>query len=499
MTSSRLGKRTSDSYIVADDQAIANLTLSTFNDYRTLLSKLNDWRSVKDYGAVANGTTDDSTAINAALAAGSSVVIIPAGTYAIASSVLLQSNVHLFIHEGATIKWTGAAGGTMFRNANFSVVLYKSGCTGSALGATIDANSLATTIFDLRSTQAGTFGRFTFINTIATSTIWKISIGSSTVGGPNADWHVNVVANWFDPFNVINTCGIVYDITGTIVAAYLGIQIPVTLNTFSSFTASDVRIYGIVIRNWTDNNTFIGNFRMSLQASNAIGLYIGSDTVAGALQSVYANTFDQVAVDAFANGNTGRVGIRLDGNSKRTIVKAFHSEPMPEGGAIVDTASLSHSITRVDGGDINTAGSAYILTDVFKERYRYDETATTNGPPLKMLKSRGGASATAGDSAGTLVYNVINSANTVAQLAEIRSISSNVTSGAEAGYLQFLITNAGSPSVLALSLVPTGIQVTPNTILKNATNDAGAAAAGVPIGGFYYDSTAANVIKVRIV
>ena len=43
--------------------------------------KLNDTVSVKDFGAVGDGVTDDTAAIQAALDSGASTVTVPDGTY----------------------------------------------------------------------------------------------------------------------------------------------------------------------------------------------------------------------------------------------------------------------------------------------------------------------------------------------------------------------------------------------------------------------------------
>jgi polygalacturonase len=62
--------------------------------------------NVRDYGAVGDGKTLDSPAIDkaiaAATAAGGGTVIVPAGTY-LSGSIHLQSNLHLVIDAGATI------------------------------------------------------------------------------------------------------------------------------------------------------------------------------------------------------------------------------------------------------------------------------------------------------------------------------------------------------------------------------------------------------------
>ena len=66
--------------------------------------RLQDYVSVMDYGAKGDGVTDDSAAINAALAA-QKLVLFPAGrTYFYSSPITaMQSNAHVLMH-GATLK-----------------------------------------------------------------------------------------------------------------------------------------------------------------------------------------------------------------------------------------------------------------------------------------------------------------------------------------------------------------------------------------------------------
>jgi len=62
--------------------------------------------NVRDYGAVGNGTTLDSPAIDKAISAaadaGGGTVLLPAGTY-LCGSIHLKSNIHLLVDAGATI------------------------------------------------------------------------------------------------------------------------------------------------------------------------------------------------------------------------------------------------------------------------------------------------------------------------------------------------------------------------------------------------------------
>ena len=66
---------------------------------RTAQSKLRDIVSVKDFGAVGDGVTDDTAAFNAAILAvalaGGGIVTAPADTYKILGTVLIPSNVEL--------------------------------------------------------------------------------------------------------------------------------------------------------------------------------------------------------------------------------------------------------------------------------------------------------------------------------------------------------------------------------------------------------------------
>src|SRR5689334_11016282 len=60
---------------------VANFTQSGSGaSTRTVSAKLQEWVSVKDFGATGDGTTDDSTAFDNAVSTGR-LVHVPAGTY----------------------------------------------------------------------------------------------------------------------------------------------------------------------------------------------------------------------------------------------------------------------------------------------------------------------------------------------------------------------------------------------------------------------------------
>jgi len=73
------------------------------------------WFDVKSFGAIGDGKTLDSPAINkaieAAAAAGGGTIYIPAGTY-LCFSIRLKSNIALYLDQGATILAADPAEGT---------------------------------------------------------------------------------------------------------------------------------------------------------------------------------------------------------------------------------------------------------------------------------------------------------------------------------------------------------------------------------------------------
>lgn len=80
-----------------------------------------NWVSVTDFGAVGDGITDDTTAIQAALDSGALVLLFPSGTYNITTSIKINSNTTIF-----------AYGATLVRMANIdNMIINKSdGITG---------------------------------------------------------------------------------------------------------------------------------------------------------------------------------------------------------------------------------------------------------------------------------------------------------------------------------------------------------------------------------
>jgi hypothetical protein len=108
---------------------------------RTAQAKMRDIVSVKDFGAVGDGVTDDATAINNACTAmaelGGGDVMFPAGTFIVGAAIQLPDNVQLV---GAGQKATTIK---LKASANVNIIQKKSGAAGLGAGLfdlTVDGN-----------------------------------------------------------------------------------------------------------------------------------------------------------------------------------------------------------------------------------------------------------------------------------------------------------------------------------------------------------------------
>lgn len=85
---------------------IGYIGLRLGSTYRTILAKLRDWDSVKDFGAVGDGIADDTDAIHAAIAGvpNGATIYFPAGTYYVTDTITIDRDVSFVgSGEGATV------------------------------------------------------------------------------------------------------------------------------------------------------------------------------------------------------------------------------------------------------------------------------------------------------------------------------------------------------------------------------------------------------------
>ena len=122
----------------------ANSNTNAFTDSEK--TKLGDFVSVKDYGAVGDGSTNDATAFANALAT-EKAIHVPAGTYVIGSTLDIDNKNVTMIGEGerlSILKFTGGTDGLNWTSSDdsHSLILEKLQFQASATmsGSPVDAN-----------------------------------------------------------------------------------------------------------------------------------------------------------------------------------------------------------------------------------------------------------------------------------------------------------------------------------------------------------------------
>lgn len=93
-----------------NSQGISYTASFTDSVERTVRGKLDDWVSVKDFGAVGDGSTDDTAALNLAFTNAGNI-LIPPGTYKTSSSKLkIRSNTSIIAYGASIDMYEGAFG-----------------------------------------------------------------------------------------------------------------------------------------------------------------------------------------------------------------------------------------------------------------------------------------------------------------------------------------------------------------------------------------------------
>ncbi len=242
--------------------------------------------------ALLDGVADqvEINACNAALAAaGGGTVQFDPGLVSISASIVPVAGVYDHIPLGCTVRWDGAAGGTMFENAQ-ATAMFEGGVHGDGI---IDLHSLAGVAFNLHSPQRGKWGGFRFANGTATCSLWQLRGDALAVGGSPVG-NVNPQNNRFGRV-WSDLCGYVYEFWGSngVPNGY------VTLNDFDEVEGHDVRICAYRFVQWTDNNAFHGIHRVAGQADNWRGIIWNDTATPNVNAGVDANIFEHFAADTF--------------------------------------------------------------------------------------------------------------------------------------------------------------------------------------------------------
>lgn len=101
--------------LFGDAAAARTLGLPT-EDAPAYFGEAGDWASVKAHGAAGDGKADDSAAVQRALDSGKAVVYFPAGSYRLATPVVVRGNVRRIV--GFSSSFAEARGKVLFRLEN---------------------------------------------------------------------------------------------------------------------------------------------------------------------------------------------------------------------------------------------------------------------------------------------------------------------------------------------------------------------------------------------
>ena len=143
--------------------------MSIYTYQGTEIPTASEFVSVKDFGAVGNGTTDDAAAIQSALDAlkdSGGIIIFPVGTYLIKSAVLFYSNQTLWFESGAVLLQGAAINNLLRTYCQSSVGGYDGVHDCLVYGATFDGGAYTenNTLVGIGHCKNITFERCTFRN-----------------------------------------------------------------------------------------------------------------------------------------------------------------------------------------------------------------------------------------------------------------------------------------------------------------------------------------------
>lgn len=153
---------------------------------RTVQDKMREWVSVKDFGAVGDGVTDDTVAIQAAIDTGLPL-LVPAGTYLVSGLTANSGLVLKGSGSGKTVfQCSGANPCFTFAPTSSALIYQIEDCTVS--GGTIGLHFSS-------ANGAGYISRF--------SRISSVNIGSQTVAGIKVE--IGMIGCYHDRINFENT------------------------------------------------------------------------------------------------------------------------------------------------------------------------------------------------------------------------------------------------------------------------------------------------------
>jgi hypothetical protein len=331
----------------------------------TVEQRLQQFVTVKDFGAVGDGTTDDTTAIQAALDTGKAIYA-PVGTYLISSTLRLAADGQIFYGAGTgnvnepartILKWGGAANGKMFSISNGTSENWQN-CTFRDMF--LNGNSLANIAVECYdSTISGGAWRNRFVNLTISNLAGANSTAFDLGSGSFPD---------FAHDTEISSCFVIGAVRGAIGAGSLQRFINTT---FSSCTSGVSALAGSA---WSFDNCVFSNSTQydftgsNIQIANFSGCWF-EDSGVGIYQAATAHSCNFSG--CYLQTNAANVTKLMDmGNAAGTFsIK----------GSYVPVSSGSTLVTNINGNfDYDVLASNVTIDSGYRSR-TYDFVRADNG------------------------------------------------------------------------------------------------------------------------
>ena len=341
---------------------------------RSLAEKVGDVVSVKDFGAVGDGVTNDAVALQSAATAGGTIYV-PAGTYRVNQTINLSHNTILSIDRRATITHASAGGvvftirGEITNSATFTAVtagayqITPASVSGYAAGDMImlqgdDAAEVCT----VASVSGGVFVlaapiSFSYLSAVPTvvrvSAISNVVItGGTIVGGieiRNAD------AALVDQVNIVSG-----DISNQVGAnaAWRSVRI-------MGCKVGSVKLYGGAITDCVISRNYVSaGFNLTAHASGAQitgnrvngstfgfsirsgrGTFLSNNSISVSGTAIFLNGYGVNLVNNFMNA---QVGIEFDGFYDPKPVQTLVEGNVIQADACISFISRTHQYRAID-------------------------------------------------------------------------------------------------------------------------------------------------------
>lgn len=291
---------------------------------RTVLSKTREFVSVMDFGAVGNGTTDDTTAFNNAWAdQNPRPVFVPAGSYAITGTVTGQ----FYSFGTVTI-----VGGTVSRINRFSSNL------------TVDG---ATLVVDPTNDRVGigTASPNTTLHVEGDITITGSMIGNETITGDLAVTGGDITTSTTGTATVFNTSATTLNVGGAATTVTLGSSSGTTTATIGSVSGT----------------VSVGNLSMNAGYGSSAPVYgcrawVNFD---GSTNANQAATYSQ-------SGTTVTVTLTAHGYRVGHVIYADITSGTAVDGQYTITSAATDTFTYTAGTSLTTSGNVTLLRNTIR-------------------------------------------------------------------------------------------------------------------------------------